>query len=278
MLDWLYQMTSAATKEVNQKSKLDTFTNNMVSRRRKIRQQGAQQTRPCLLDFMLDIADKHPDFTQEDIINEANTFMLAGQDSVGASVAFTLHLLAKHPEVQQRCYDELEEIFQLDCERVPSMEDLRRMQYLEQCIKESLRLYPSVPLLARQISEDIQMGDHILPQGSLVCINVLATHRLPHLYPDPEKYLPERFSPENSAKLNACAFIPFASGPRICLGYKYAYLEMKTIISRILRNYTLETVPGKTEIKPAFRITLRATGGLWIRFQKRKGEFRRLQQ
>lgn len=270
MLDWLYHLTTAATNEVNQKSKLDNFTTRMLAQRRKIRQQG-QTTRPCLVDHMLDIAEKLPDFTEEDIINEANTFMLAGQDSVGASVAFTLFLLAKHKEVQEKCWDELSDIFVGDeDQRTPTMDDLRQMKYMDQCIKESLRLYPSVPILARQISEDIQMGDHVLPQGSLVAINAYATHRLEHIYPDPDKFDPERFTPENSEKRHSCAFIPFAAGPRQCLGYKYAYLEMKTIISRILRSYTLETIPGKDEIKPAFRITLRAHGGLWIRFQKRK--------
>lgn len=269
MLDWLYHLTSAATSEVKQKTKLDSFTTSMIDRRRKIRQQGLP-TRQCLLDHMLEISEKHPDFTEEDMINEANTFMLAGQDSVGASVAFTLFLLAKHQDVQQKCWEEVNEIFQGDTEKIPTMNDLRQMKYLEQCIKESLRLYPSVPLLARQISEDIQMGDHLVPSGSLVCVDVYATHRLPHIYPDPEKFQPERFSAENSATRHPCAFIPFASGPRLCLGYKYAYLEMKTILSRILRRYTLETVPGKEEIKATFRITLRAHGGLWIRFQKRK--------
>lgn len=267
MLDWLYHLTTASSNEVNQKSKLDNFTTNIVEQRRKLRRQGVP-SRVCFLDNMLDIADKNPDFTETDIIDEANTFMLAGQDSVGASVAFTLSLLAKHQDVQEKCRAEVNEV--LGDDRTPTMNDLRKMNYLEQCIKESLRLYPSVPLLARQISEDIKMGEHVLPQGSLIAIDVHATHRLPHIYPEPDRFLPERFSAENSKNRQPCDFIPFASGPRLCLGYKYAYLEIKTIISRILQKYTLEQVPGKEEIKATFRITLRANGGLWIRFQKRK--------
>lgn len=268
MLDWLYQLTSAAASEVNQKSKLDKFTTDIIERRRHLRKQNAP-IRECLLDHMLDISERHSDFTEEDIINEANTFMLAGQDSVGASVAFTLFLLAKHKDVQERCWTEINNIFGEDTERVPTMNDLRRMTYLEQCIKESLRLYPSVPILARQISEDIQMGDHLVPKGSMICINVYGIHHSPNIYADPQRFNPDRFAPNANETRHPCAFIPFASGPRICLGYKYAYLEMKTIISRILRSYTMETVAGKDEIKPAFRITLRAHGGLWIRFQKR---------
>lgn len=240
----------------------------MVAQRRKQLENGPTN-RQCLVDFMLKISEKCPEFTEEDIINEANTFMLAGQDSVGASVAFTLALLANHKDDQEKCMRELEEIFPHHDNRNPTLADLREMKYLEQCIKESLRLYPSVPILARTITEDIKMGDHVLPTGSTALLNVFSTHRLPHYYPEPEKFDPDRFSPENCEKRNPYAFIPFSAGPRNCIGYRYALIEMKTILSTILRNYSLHSVPGKEEIKATFRITLRAQGGLWVKFQKR---------
>lgn len=240
-----------------------------VAERRKAREQGVSLGRSCLVDFMLEVAEKNPEFTEEDIVNEANTFMLAGQDSVGASVAFTLFLLAKHQKEQEKCYQEIVTVCK-DTRGTASMNELRRMNYLEQCIKESLRLYPSVPILARQTTEDIQMGDKVLPAKSMVAFCIYSTHRLPHIYPDPERFDPSRFSPENCEKRNPYSFIGFSAGPRICLGYRYAMVEMKTIISRILRDFTLDVVAGKEEIKPTFRITLRAHGGLWIRFQKRK--------
>lgn len=196
--------------------------------------------------------------------------MLAGQDSVGASVAFTLALLARHKDIQEKCCQEINEIFQGNEERAPTMDHLGQMKYLEQCIKESLRLYPSVPLMARKIGEEVKVGDHVLPSGSLVLFSVYATHHLSHIYPDPERFDPERFSAENSKKRNPYAFLGFSAGPRICLGYRYALIEMKTILSRILRSFALDTVPGREQIKPGFRITLRAQGGLWMRFIKRE--------
>lgn len=99
--------------------------------------------RKCLLDYMLEISANNPHFTDDDIVNEACTFMLAGQDSVGAATAFCLFLLAQHPEYQQKCMDELYEIFE-DDDRQPTMKDIREMRFLEQCIKETLRLYPYV--------------------------------------------------------------------------------------------------------------------------------------
>lgn len=240
----------------------------MINIRRKSIENGEISDRKCLLDYMLDISKNNPIFTDSDIVNEACTFMLAGQDSVGAATAFCLFLLAQNANCQQKCYNEIMDIFD-DDNRSPTMKDLREMRYLEQCIKETLRLYPSVPLIARQLTEDIRVNKYTIPSGSNILIFPYATHRLPEFYPDPERFDPERFSPEQSAKRHPYAFIPFSAGPRNCIGYKFAFVEMKTVISTVLRKYELLPVAGKTTIEPVFRITVRASGGLWIQLKPR---------
>ena len=147
-------------------------------------------------------------------------------------MAFCFFLLAQNQEDQKICIDELDEIFG-DDERAPTMNDLRGMRYLEMCIKETMRLYPSVPLIARNLSEDVVMGKRILPAGSDVVILPYATHRLPHIYENPEKFVPERFSAENCEKRHPYAFLPFSAGPRNCIGHKFAIIEMKTVISKV---------------------------------------------
>lgn len=127
--------------EVNQKNKLNEFTKKMIDFRRAARARGERLARKCLLDFMIEISESHPDFTEQDIIDEACTFMLAGQDSVGAAMAFAFFLLAQNQKDQKKCIDELDKIFGND-DRAPTMKDLREMRYLEMCIKETLRLYP----------------------------------------------------------------------------------------------------------------------------------------
>lgn len=268
MWDGFYQLTKLASDELDQKSKLDKFTMEMIASRRQLKKEGLLTDRKCLLDYMIEIAEKNPDFTDNDIVNEACTFMLAGQDSVGAAVAFCIFLLAQNQDCQKRCVDELEEIFQRD-NRPVTMHDLKEMRYLEMCIKETLRLYPSVPMLARKTGEETQLGKHIFPAGSNIFISPYATHRIPHIYPNPEKFDPERFTPENCEKRHPYAYIPFSAGPRYCIGNRFAILEMKTVISKILRTYDILPVKGKTTFTPIFRITVRASGGLWVKLQKR---------
>ncbi|XP_068144688.1 probable cytochrome P450 4aa1 [Drosophila tropicalis] len=272
--DGLYHWTKLANDELNQKKRLNDFTRQMIKRRREIMANcGNNNTdeRKCLLDYMIEISESNPDFTEEDIVNEACTFMLAGQDSVGAAVAFTIFLLAQNPECQEKCCEELERIFDYT-NRAPSMSDLREMRYMEMCIKESLRLYPSVPLIARKLGEEVSLngGAYTLPAGSNVFICPYATHRLAHIYPEPEKFMPERFSPENAEHRHPYAFLPFSAGPRYCIGNRFAILEIKTIVSRLLRSYQLLPVPGRTTFEATFRITLRASGGLWVRLKPRE--------
>lgn len=240
----------------------------MIAIRRQAIENGDTVERKCLLDYMLDISRSNPDFTENDIVNEACTFMLAGQDSVGAAVAFCLFLLAQNQDCQDKCVSEINSIFEGD-DRSPTMKDIRDMRYLEQCIKETLRLYPSVPMIARKISEDIIVQKQKLLAGSNILMFPYATHRLPHIYPDPERFDPDRFSPEMVDARHPYAYIPFSAGPRNCIGHKFAIIEMKTVISLVLRHYELLPVGGKTKISPIFRITVRAAGGLWVQLQPR---------
>ena len=126
-----------------------------------------------------------------------------------------------------------------------------------------------MPLLGRCLGEDVKLGKTILPAGAEIFVFPYATHRLEQYYKDPEEFIPERFSPENSEQRNPYAFLPFSAGPRNCIGYKFAYIEMKTVLCTILRSYKLLPVAGKTKVDPVFRITLRSRGGLWVRFEPR---------
>ncbi|CRL00788.1 CLUMA_CG014042, isoform A [Clunio marinus] len=268
LFDWIYQLTSSASDELDQKKRLDEFVRKIIQERRNTEEYVDDMKRKCLLDYLIDISKTHPDFDEKDIIDEACTFMLAGQDSVGATLAFTIFLLAQHQNHQAKCYDEIKYIFG-DDERTPTINDLKEMKHLEMCIKETLRLYPAVPIMARHLGGEVKCGNVTLPSGSEIFVIPYATHRLEHIYPNPENFIPERFLPEECDKRNPYAFLPFSAGPRNCIGHRFAMIELKTIVSTILRKYRITSVPGKEIIEPSFRITLRARGGIFVQFEER---------
>lgn len=269
LIDWIYRLTKAGKQEEKQRRELFKACFKMIKERRKLREKSSSEEsaglrKVSLLEYMLEINERNPCFDEEAIVEECCTFMLAGQDSVGTATAMTLFLLANHAEWQEKCAEELEEIFRGD-DRSPTMKDLREMRCVEMCVREALRLYPSVPIFARCLREDVKIGKHVIPTGCGVFFMPYSTHRLPHHFPDPHAFKPERFSPENSENRHPYAYLPFSAGPRNCIGYKFAMLEMKSMISGILRSCKLHPVPGKTEVRPMFRMTVRARGGLWVK-------------
>ena len=162
LFDWIYKMTSIGKREKKQSQDLYAACYRMLEEKRQALRQD-QTNGPAkkisLLEYMLETSERNPNwFGDEDIVNECCTFMLAGQDSVGTATAMTLFLLANHTEWQDKCREELEEIFGDDA-RPPSMQDLRAMRCIEACVKEALRLYPSVPLFARTLGEDVKVGE-----------------------------------------------------------------------------------------------------------------------
>lgn len=143
-------------------------------------------------------------------------FIPKGHDTTSASVCWTLFLLGTSPEIQDKIVEELDSIFDGDRTRPPTMKELNDMKYLECAIKESLRLYPSVPFLGRHLHEDVQIGEYLVPAGTMALVSTYVLHRDKNVFPKPEIYNPDRFLPENSIGRHPYAYIPFSAGPRNC--------------------------------------------------------------
>ncbi|KZS02129.1 Uncharacterized protein APZ42_000953, partial [Daphnia magna] len=146
------------------------------------------------------------------------------------ALAFTwfLYLISRHPDKQKLLMEELSIVFG-DSDRPCTVQDLAELKYLECCIKETLRLYPSAPFILRRLPEDVEIGGYILPKGVTIGMLIYGMHHNPQVYPDPEEFKPERFFPENSVGRHPYAFIPFSAGPRNCIGQKFAMLELKVV-------------------------------------------------
>ncbi|CAL8113148.1 unnamed protein product [Orchesella dallaii] len=230
----------------------------------------ASKKRSAFLDLLLE-AQRNGDLkSDEDVREETDTFMFEGHDTVSAGISFTLFLIGNHPDVQEKVHEELHQVFQNDVSRPVTIEDVGKLKYLECCIKESLRLFPSVPIIARTIQNNFQLDqDVILPPDTLVVILPYQLHRNKEVHPDHLCYRPERFLPDNAVGRHPFAYIPFSAGPRNCIGQKFALLEEKVVVANILRNLKLSSMQKQEELILLSDIILHSRDGLNLKYSCR---------
>ncbi|KAL4640548.1 cytochrome P450 4V2-like [Arapaima gigas] len=274
-LDFIYYRLREG-KEHNRTLKvLHSFTESVIQEKREhianSESDSGERKRQAFLDMLLKTTDEGgKKLSNKDIQEEVDTFMFEGHDTTAAAMNWAIHLLGSHPDVQRKVQQELQEVFGTSSsDRPVNIEDLRKLQYLECVIKESLRLFPSVPFFARTVCEDCVINGFAVPKGANAVIMPYALHRDPRYFPDPEKFRPERFLPENSAGRHAYAFIPFSAGLRNCIGQRFALMEEKVILAYILRNFNIEAMQKREELQPLGELILRPEKGIWIRLEKR---------
>ncbi|KAH8294483.1 hypothetical protein KR018_012295 [Drosophila ironensis] len=226
-----------------------------------------QKRRMALLDVLLQSTINGVPLTNEDIREEVNTFMFEGHDTTTSSISFTCYLLARHPEVQARVFQEIRDVIGDDKSVPVNMKILGELKYLEMVIKESLRLYPSVPMIGRHITHDTVLDGKLIPANTDVLILIYHAQRDPDYFPEPEKFLPERFSLERKGEIDPFAYTPFSAGPRNCIGQKFAMLEMKSTISKLVRHF--ELLPLGEEVRPVLNVILRSTTGINVGLKPR---------
>ncbi len=190
--------------------------------------------------------------------DEAVTLFLAGHETTANSLNWTWYLLAQHPEVEAKLHAELDSVL---AGSPPSLDDLKNLPYTEMIMKESMRLYPPAWSFSREATEDIQLGDYIIPKGTVVAILNYFTHRDPRWWDDPEAFVPERFSPEREKDIPKYAYVPFGGGPRVCIGNSFAMMEGRLLLATMASRYSLTLQPGqKVQTQPL--ITLNPKNGL----------------
>ncbi|GJQ86415.1 hypothetical protein Trydic_g10324 [Trypoxylus dichotomus] len=193
----------------------------------------------AFLDLLLEHSLHDPEFTEEHIREEVDTFMFEGHDTTATSITFALENLARNPDVQKKAYEEICGIFSDDPARTATYRDLQEMKYLEMVIKESLRVYTTVPAIGREIERDIEWNGIKLPKGLMVTFFLHGVHHSANVHKNPEEFDPERYIPEAMKESHPYASLPFSAGPRNCIGQRFAMLELKSTISRVLRSFEL---------------------------------------
>ncbi|GAA5015642.1 cytochrome P450 [Kitasatospora paranensis] len=187
-------------------------------------------------------------------------FLLAGHETTATSLAFALHLLGMHPEQQKRAR---EEAFTVLGDRPPRADDLAALPYLTAVLKEAMRLYPAAAVIGRRAVADCEIGGVRIPAGADVLVAPYVTHRHPAHWPEPERFDPDRFTPEQEAARHRYAWFPFGGGPRACIGQHFSMLESVLALGAVLREFAVETVD--TEVRLGQAITLEARGPVRIR-------------
>ncbi|KAM3939828.1 cytochrome P450 4V2-like [Leptodactylus fuscus] len=235
------------------------------------RKEDKKTKKKCaFLDMLLKATDEEGNtLSHKDIREEVDTFMFEGHDTTAAALNWSVFLLGSYPEIQEKVHKELDETFG-QSDRPVAMDDMKKLRYLEAVIKESLRLYPSVPFFARTTTEDCTIRGYTIPKGVDAMIMPFALHRDPEYFPEPEEFRPERFLPENASGRNPYAYIPFSAGLRNCIGQRFALMELKVVLSAILRKFTVKSSQNRKDLILLGELILRPKDGIWIELQKRQ--------
>ena len=196
--------------------------------------------------------------------NVLATFV-AGQQMTGLILAWCWYLLSQHPEVEERLHAELSAVLG---GRMPTLDDLPRLDYTRRVIEETMRLYPTVWIQARIARQDDVIGGRLVPRGATVALIEYLTHRHPEFWPDPEGFDPDRLLPERVEDLPRYAFFPFGGGKRKCIGNKYSIHAFLVVLATLAQHFQLRLKPNHP-VEPIAVAAIRPRYGLPMTIEAR---------
>ena len=259
---WLPYPGRAAKREAMRL--LDTLIRAQIAARR-----AGGGERDDLLGMLLEATDEEGGASLDDtgVRDQLMTTFLAGHETTAAALTWAGWALAAHPEVAGRAAEEVDRVLG---GRVPAWGDLPQLHYLGLVAKEVLRLYaPSPGLLARRALEDVQIGEWLLPKGSVVSIMTVIPHHDPRWFPEPARFDPLRFDGEAGKAIPRGAYLPFGAGPRVCIGNSFAMMEITLALAMLLQRFSLRPAPGQGEPVARMGVTQRPAGGLRLVLARR---------
>jgi cytochrome P450 len=236
---------------------LDTLVGGLIRDWR-----SGRATPTGLMAMIMDARDEETGerLGDEELRNEVMTLIFAGHETTASALSWTFWLLAQNPAAARRLREEVAEVLG---DRVPTAQDLPRLQYTANTVKEAMRLMPPAWVIGRSPLADDEIEGYHVPAGSLVLLAPCVTHRDPSLWDAPETFDPDRFTPERSAGRHRMAYYPFSDGPRGCIGKAFSMMEATLIVAMVASRFRLEIDPERpVEIQPS--LTLRPKNGLWM--------------
>ncbi|XP_312384.5 probable cytochrome P450 313a4 [Anopheles gambiae] len=271
-IDFIYQFTALYRKEMRAINICQQFTSKIIQAKREeigrlCDENSNQKLEPeqehhyrkpqIFIDQLMKMPLTDPSarhFSDEEISDHIYTMIVAGNETSATQLAHTCLLLAMHPHIQTKAYEEVAGlVFSPDQEI--TIELMKDLHYLECVLKEAMRLMPVAPIVGRQSRAEIVLDGHRIPQGSVFLFHFYALHRRKDVWgPTADEFEPGRFLADGGR--HPYAHLPFSGGPRGCIGYRYAMMSLKTLLAQLLRNYELTTELRYEDIRYQYQISL----------------------
>jgi len=214
-----------------------------------------------LLSMLLDAQDEEAGgrrMTDTQVRDEAMTILLAGHETTANALTWTWYLLSQTPAVEAKLHDEVDRVLQ---GRLPGVGDLASLPFVEKVVTEAMRLYPPAWVIGRRAIAAYPIGGYVAPARTIMMMSPYLLHHDPRYFPEPDRFHPDRWTPEFKAALPPFAYFPFGGGPRRCIGESFAWMELVLVVASIAQKWKLTLVPGHpVELRPV--VTLRTKHGM----------------
>lgn len=232
----------------------------------KLEQIEAGQPGDDLLTSLLQARDEDGNpMPHQQIRDEVMTLLLAGHETTAQAVSFALFLLSQNPAEEGKVFDELDQVC---ADGDPSLADVKDLLFLEQVIKEALRLFPPASMMARDALDEDEIRGYLIPKQASILFSPYLIHRDPRWFDEPDAFRPERWTSDFEHSIPKMAYLPFGGGQRLCIGKGFAMMEATIVLAVVLRRFRLRAT-NPTQFRKKLSITLRVADGLPMRVETR---------
>ncbi|XP_055321750.1 cytochrome P450 4c3-like [Sitodiplosis mosellana] len=281
-LDFIYRWTDLYKEEQKNYDKVRTLTNKVFEEQTK---QYLDEDNDNGFENLSTNKKRHlpiiPLYVEgklsEDLVkDQIEAFLIAGYETSSNTVAYTVLVLAMHPQIQEQVFNELRSIFDTPDEQT-TYDHIQKMHLLDRVIKETMRLCPTAPFIERTSSTDVQISDCVIPKNTFIVTMFYTLHRRRDIWGDnANDFNPDNFLPENVQSRHPFAYQPFGGGSRNCIGHQYAIFSLKVMLSALLRNYKFNTHLKWSEMEFKMEITLKLESKHMVTVAPRTCQFRKL--